>query len=288
MGVTAALIQPALAVLKSLKSLGLVGRLLYMFGLAVWVVMCGPTTPIELASGFVFPLTLSTALSVAGKTMGNLVAFVLGRRILKPVVSRMLSAGGGTSASVHRHLLGELKLRPIQTMSILRAAPLPTPFKIYGLCLFPPELVPLWTYATIALVFNTCWSVVWSLAGSSASNLQDVLNGKGSGAELAGRLSTLLAFFGILVAFGRFAAAKMQPPTEADTDADAAPAAPKAVAANGSTRPGGAKGAAAVGDAPVRERSRSSGRARANGAADSASRGARSKSPRTSRKVRAL
>ena len=34
------------------------------------------------------------------------------------------------------------------------AAPLPTPFKIYSLCLFPAELVPFSTYAGIAVVFG--------------------------------------------------------------------------------------------------------------------------------------
>ena len=39
-------------------------------------------------------------------------------------------------------------------MSLLRAAPLPTPLKIYGLSLFPAELIPLTSYAGIAITFN--------------------------------------------------------------------------------------------------------------------------------------
>ena len=54
----------------------------------------------------------------------------------------------------HRHLLRELREHPIQTMSLLRAAPLPTPLKIYGLSLFPAELIPLTSYAGIAVTFN--------------------------------------------------------------------------------------------------------------------------------------
>ena len=54
----------------------------------------------------------------------------------------------------HRHLLRELREHPIQTMSLLRAAPLPTPLKIYGLSLFPAELIPLTSYAGIAITFN--------------------------------------------------------------------------------------------------------------------------------------
>ena len=54
----------------------------------------------------------------------------------------------------HNHLLRELREHPIQTMSLLRAAPLPTPLKIYGLSLFPAELIPLTSYAGIAITFN--------------------------------------------------------------------------------------------------------------------------------------
>ena len=214
MGVAAVLLSSSLSMLESLKGLGFIGRLAYMLGLSLWVVICGPTTPIEVASGFVFPIYLSTVMSVVGKTMGNIMAFVLGRHLLKPMVSRMLMRGGGTSRAVHIHLQSELRQRPIQTMSILRAAPLPTPFKIYGLCLFPSELVPLPHYMCIALVFNTCWSVVWSLAGSTANNLHDVISGQGSGSNAAifAKVSTFLGLFGAFTAFARFAKAQLQPP----------------------------------------------------------------------------
>lgn len=211
-----AIAEHAFSTLESLKHLGFAGRLFYVLGLSLWVILCGPTTPVEIASGFVFtPLWLSTAMCAAGKTVGNLVAFVLGRRLLKPLVMQLLLRGGGTSRALHSHLQSELRERPIQTMSIMRAAPLPTPFKIYGLCLFPPELVPFSTYAIIAFCFNTCWSVVWSLAGASASNLQDVLSGKSgtdSYGQLVGQVSSLVVLFYVLTQFARYAKGKMLPP----------------------------------------------------------------------------
>merc|ERR1719440_1845274 len=211
--------------------------------------------------------------------MGNIMAFVLGRHLLKPMVSRMLMRGGGTSRAVHIHLQSELRQRPIQTMSILRAAPLPTPFKIYGLCLFPSELVPLWSYALIALIFNTCWSVVWALAGSSASNLQDVLNGEGSSAALATQFSTLLVAFSVLVFFGRFAAAKIQPPSPSPPSDNAAardesPSAHATPVVKATPRAAVAMGRAA---SPMRSRSR--GQAASGDGAPAA----RMKSPRAMR-----
>ena len=199
MGVAAVLLSSSLSMLESLKGLGFIGRLAYMLGLSLWVVICGPTAPIEVEElpVSIFPIYLSTVMSVVGKTMGNIMAFVLGRHLLKPMVSRMLMRGGADRGrfpgfvfpiylsvsrwqdDAHPPAVGA-RQRPIQTMSILRAAPLPTPFKIYGLCLFPSELVPLPHYMCIALVFNTCWSVVWSLAGSTANNLHDVISGQGA------------------------------------------------------------------------------------------------------------
>jgi len=234
-------LDAVVTVLTSLKSLGVAGRVGYVVSLSFWTFFCLPTTPIELASGFIFPLWAATFMSVAGKTAGSLFALVLGRRFLKPFISRMLSrvGGGGSSSALHRHLVSELKLRPIQTMSILRAAPLPTPFKIYGLCMFEPELVPAPAYFLVALIINTCWSLVWSLTGSSAGSLQDAVSGKGdtSTAALVTKLFTVVALFGCFTAFARFAKAKMQPPPEdapasasATEDASAATAATTAAA----------------------------------------------------------
>ena len=204
-------LSAVISVLTSLKSLGFAGRVAYVAGLSIWTFLCLPTTPIELASGFIFPLWASTLMSVVGKTTGSLVALILGRRLLKPLVTRLLARSSGGGGAVHRHLVGELQRRPIQTMSILRAAPLPTPFKIYGLCLFHPDLVPVTTYFFVALGINTCWSLVWSLTGSSASSLQDAVAGNGdtSTAALVAKLFTLAAFSGAFLAFGRFAKAQL-------------------------------------------------------------------------------
>ena len=197
-----------LEVFKGLNSLGFAGRVGYVCGLSVWTLLCLPTTPVELAAGLSFPLVTCTAMSATGKTIGSLLALLLGRRLLKPLISRYLAAEGGGGAlhrsvlrvaswqghrpaawpprtnppgawlqvSVrgcgttvqrmpnacdfarspprHRHLLRELREHPLQTMSLLRAAPLPTPLKIYGLSLFPAELIPLTSYAGIAITFN--------------------------------------------------------------------------------------------------------------------------------------
>jgi len=199
------LVAPLTGVLMRLKSLGFVGKLGYGFSLGLWTLFCLPTTPIELAAGYIFPMVPSAFISAVGKTAGNLAALVLGRRLLRPLLQRWLSRSD--SSTLHEHLLRELRENPIQTMSIMRAAPLPTPFKIYGLSLFPAELVPFSTYAGIALTFNSLWSLVWSLTGSSASTLHDAMSAGGSSSIgiLAGRLMLLLVLFGLFAMFSRYA-----------------------------------------------------------------------------------
>ena len=97
----------------------------------------------------------------------------------------------------------------------MRAAPLPTPLKIYGLSLFPSELVSLRRYAIIALVFNSLWSLVWTLTGSSASNLAEAMAGTGqqSSADMAGKLMSLVVMLGAFAMFGRYARAQLKPPS---------------------------------------------------------------------------
>lgn len=129
--------------LQQLKGLGFLGHCVYVLLLSMWTMLCLPTTPVELAAGFIFPLVPSTAMSVAGKTAGSIGALLLGRRLVKPLISKLMSS----SSPLYSHLLRELRQRPIQTMSLLRGAPLPTPIKLYGLSMLPAELVPLSTFA---------------------------------------------------------------------------------------------------------------------------------------------
>ena len=140
-------------VLSTLQELGAAGRISYVLLLALYTALCLPTTPVELAAGFIFPLTTSTLLSMTGKTMGSVGALLLGRRLLRPLMIRLFHSSG--SRPLRKHLLKELRERPLQTMSLMRAAPLPTPFKLYGLALLPEELVPVSSYAGVALTINT-------------------------------------------------------------------------------------------------------------------------------------
>ena len=118
-----AVLAPLTGVLVRLKSLGLIGKLGYGIGLSLWTLFCLPTTPIELAAGYIFPMVSSASISAVGKTAGNLAALVLGRRLLRPVLQRWLSRSDG--GTLHQHLLRELRENPIQTSAFRPASPPP-------------------------------------------------------------------------------------------------------------------------------------------------------------------
>jgi hypothetical protein len=209
------------SVVAGLAALGFLGRVYFVLGLAVYTALCGPTTPVELAWGFMdkSSLAMSTVTCVLGKTLGNMLALFVGRLLLKPLISDLLVRSIGSA--VYQHIISELKSRPLQTMSILRAAPLPTPFKIYGLSILPTELVPAWVYFWIAIVFNLCWSTVWCLAGSSVQDATDLAGASKAG--LVGKVVSLVGIFGMCVQFARFARVQLQVPTSTAGSKDEQP-----------------------------------------------------------------
>ena len=64
--------------LQRLNGLGAVGKCAYVVLLSMWTMLCLPTTPVEVAAGFIFPLFSSTTMSILGKTCGSIGALFLG------------------------------------------------------------------------------------------------------------------------------------------------------------------------------------------------------------------
>ena len=209
----ASVVAPVLEALEHLSKLGLPGQIGYVLALSAWTALCLPTTPIELTAGFCFSKHVAMITSASGKTLGNVLALFLGRTFLQPLILRQLDSRPSWRR-YHKHLLRELHELPIQTMSTLRAAPMPTPFKLYALSIFPPELVTMRRYLLIAVFFNTMWSGVWVLAGSSAGSIANIIAGKASEdstANLVSKVVMAICLFGCFSMFSRFASAQLKP-----------------------------------------------------------------------------
>jgi len=213
---------------------GWLGLVLYTCFLSVWTTLALPTTPIEIIAGFCFPLAGAVAASTAGATMGAMCAFILGRRLsashcvpkckrrwqpkmaandgrLVPACHQCandeeaadqcsLAKTAKEKLPVHISLLEGLEhslaQRPVHTIAVIRAAPIPSALKNYGLSLFPPSVVPFETFTLVTLVMKVPFSIAWALTGQSASTLQDAMSGN-TGEE--GRMQRLVFQLTILL-----------------------------------------------------------------------------------------
>jgi len=211
-----------------LQGKGALGAGYYCGFLTLWTMCCLPTTPLEIAAGFTFSPACSIVASIIGKSAGSVVTFALARRF----ASRFLAVegacatrgGGGRLGRIRElawHLEAAVIARPVQTLAMVRASPMPIALKNYGLALLPARVVQLPTFALITLVVNVPYSIAWSLTGSSASSLQEALNGKPGNARgaLVPKVALLLALFAGLALFARKAAAEL---ASAERAADAA------------------------------------------------------------------
>lgn len=208
-----------------LQGKGLLGVWYYCVFLALWTLCCLPTTPLEIAAGFTFPTVHSVVASIIGKTAGSVITFSLARFF----AGRFLSVTPGGSGRLGRirelawHLEAEMIARPVQTLAMVRASPMPIALKNYGLALLPARVVQLRTFVLMTFLVNVPYSIAWSLTGSSASSLHEALNGKpGSDrSSLAQKVGLLLALFTGLALFARKATAGL---ASAERAADAAAA----------------------------------------------------------------
>ncbi|KAL3911698.1 MAG: hypothetical protein SGPRY_008599 [Prymnesium sp.] len=160
---------------------GRLGLMAYSAFLCFWTTLALPTTPLEMIAGFNFSLAGSTVAGMVGKTCGSVLAFVIGRSMLGPG-KRLLNWFQGkppkatrSPSSVEIALEDALRKRPVQTIGMIRVAPLPSALK--------PR------------------------AGNSASNLQEALNGGGEGSnsqkQLVMQFTVLAVLLGGLLIFSR-------------------------------------------------------------------------------------
>ena len=145
---------------------------------AAWIVAFIPTTLPELVMGFVFGLRVGYLIDLAGKLLGSVLCYFLGRTVLKQCILRLLWQG-----DVKELFLAfeeEVQLRPWRTAALLRVAFMPISIKNYGMAIMgvPPlaffgTLVPiemLDTYVPVA-VGSTAKDLTSLLSGSTAQDI---------------------------------------------------------------------------------------------------------------------
>lgn len=153
------------ALLELLEEAGWAGYCVLLVAFSLWVACSLPTTPIEVACGFLYGLSAGTFCGLFCKTLGSVIAFLL--------VRALKDSRGWDVPDALASQLEPLRAAPTLTMIGIRIAPLPLGVKNYGLALCDVPLVP---YIVAALLVNAPFSFLWATAGSSATSLKDALN----------------------------------------------------------------------------------------------------------------
>lgn len=152
-------------VMSLLEGAGPLGYMCFMLCFTAWVVVCLPTTPIEVAAGYMYGPVWGPMSGLLCKTVGSYVALISARLVGQ--------RRGWTLPDRLKPKLDMLNKQPVATMISIRLAPLPLAVKNYGLA-FTDVSSPAYIFA--ASVVNTPFSIMWGAIGASCPSLAEALN----------------------------------------------------------------------------------------------------------------
>jgi uncharacterized membrane protein YdjX (TVP38/TMEM64 family) len=159
-----------LFVVKWIHSQGFLGIIYFILLMTVWIVCCMPTTPVELASGFLFGFWRSLIISLIGKTMGSLFAFLFGRFVFHKLVHENIMR----KYKIMKAFKLALDQRPYSTLLLIRVAVVPIAIKNYGLSILP---VQIHHYLICSLIGGIPFTLAWSYFGSASMDLVQIFSG---------------------------------------------------------------------------------------------------------------
>eukprot|EP00937_MAST-01D_sp_MAST-1D-sp2_P008091 g8091.t1 len=170
-----------------LKAQGAAGDVVVVLIFALWIVAFLPSSPYELVIAAMYGLGHALVLITAGKLMGCVAAFLLGRSCGRERVERWIarrdrrgSGSDGTSAAdILRALEAAVAARGWRLVLPFQFAYLPIAIKNYGLAVCSD--VSLWLFTWTLLVGEAPGTVATALVGESAGTAAGVAGGGGGG-----------------------------------------------------------------------------------------------------------
>lgn len=151
--------------IDALEHSGWPGHAVLMLAFSAWVCLSLPSTPMEVAAGFVYGPLGGFACGLSCKLAGSCTAFLVARQLGRRCGCQMPTALTTQLLMLHT--------RPVLTMVGIRLTPLPLGVKNYGLGL---SQVPLLPYLIAALAVDTPFSMLWASTGASCHSLADALS----------------------------------------------------------------------------------------------------------------
>jgi uncharacterized membrane protein YdjX (TVP38/TMEM64 family) len=144
--------------LDSLAALGTPGIVMYIFAFICWEITVGVTTPVETAAGMAFGLKNGIIANAIGKTSGAVIAFLLGKYVLKDFVEKKLEGN-----ELMELVQDSIVKNPVRVSLIWRFSFLPEQIKNFGLAVLP---VKTWQFVTAVLLHGFPFTLLWSFLGN--------------------------------------------------------------------------------------------------------------------------
>lgn len=191
----------------------------YSLIVALWIVLCLPSTIIELAAGLLYSYPVAIVCLTVGKQLGCGIAFLIARWVTSPELRsacclprhhRHAAAApesnhsSGSRRSKRSRTIQAMFLalhhHPWQITFLIRLLPIPISLKNFGMGCIPG--CPFHIFMACTLVAGIPFTVAWVYLGESCRSLLEALQGKGDDLTRHGAYAQELAFLivGLVVA----------------------------------------------------------------------------------------
>ena len=147
--------------------------------LAVWNIMCLPSTLMECVPGYLFGFRQGTVVSVVGKSLASWLSILLARYVVKRSSWRDYLFNKFTML---RAIEVAVRKNGFPIIVMVRLLALPLLVKNYGLGIL--DGVPVWHIMAASTLTGIPFAMAWSYLGSTASTLVDIYNGKSASLDL--------------------------------------------------------------------------------------------------------
>ena len=154
-----------LRTLRDANELGFKGLSLYLLGLAVWECFGLTTSFVETLAGMAFDLEKAIFFSFAGKFLGALLAFIVGRLFLAEKVKDFTKEN-----EIFSLIKGSIEKNPISMAFTMRFFPFPELMKNLALSVMPLSIM---SFGLATLMNQLPFSILWCMVGAEASKALD-------------------------------------------------------------------------------------------------------------------
>lgn len=176
-----------------IQTQGFFGAVVFDIIMIFWIILCLPSTIIEITGGFLFGFWIGLLVNIIGKNIGCLIAFFIGRLAGKNFADWLFRKF--KMLKIFERVVAK---NSVKMVFLIRFAYIPIGIKNYGLSLLNVS-TKLFVIATMLSHIPT--AILFAFVGSSADNLIDIINGNYNGGTL-GIVLIVVGAFSVAILMG--------------------------------------------------------------------------------------